>query len=354
MPTIADPGLGIKAFTASLPAGWMLQGTVMLGPSCNTVPYVLYRAYAPDGITEMRRFPRFDWVFRANPGAAKPGDCQALGGPATAREFLDHFIELSGSDQGMRVIGPMSVSPLVAQRMARQANALNQNNRMPGFHAVSDVAAIRIETMNGSFVVEQRVTASVECRLIASGPLQGGGCSATIDVLRAPQGQLDALAQFVDQNDLTKLVSDPGWEQQMLQELRGIWQRQLADLTAQEQAEAGMLRQQYEQMAATMQRNHEAFMAQQQSQFESAMRGANAAMNARSTAASDWVDYSLDQQTVMGPDGRTAKVSSGAGQTWADGQGHWYQTHDPNTNPNGVLPGNWTRAARVHGNGTPY
>jgi 1,2-phenylacetyl-CoA epoxidase PaaB subunit len=121
---------------------------------------------------------------------------------------------------------------------------------------------------------------------------------------------------------------------------------------------------------ASSQRNHEAFMQQQESSyrthqaqmaqsassFHSAMNNANNAMNARSTASSDWVDYALDQQTVTGQGG-TVKVSSSYSQTWSSTVGNqttWYQTNDPNTNPNGVLPGNWTQDTKVHGNGQPY
>jgi hypothetical protein len=93
-------------------------------------------------------------------------------------------------------------------------------------------------------------------------------------------------------------------------------------------------------------------MQQQESQFESAMNNANASMNAQSTAASDWVDYSLDHETVMNPDGSTTKVSSGYSQTWTNGS-QWYQTNLPNSNPNGVLSGNWTQTTKVHGNGAP-
>jgi hypothetical protein len=97
-------------------------------------------------------------------------------------------------------------------------------------------------------------------------------------------------------------------------------------------------------------------MAQQESSFHSAMSNANAAMNARTTAASDWVDYALDQQTVVGPGG-VAKVSSSYTQTWSSTVGNqtqWFQTNDPNANPNGVLSGNWTQDTKVHGNGQPY
>ena len=96
---------------------------------------------------------------------------------------------------------------------------------------------------------------------------------------------------------------------------------------------------------------HQAFMQQQESSFQSSMNNANAAMNARSTAASDFVDYALDQQTVAGPNG-TAKVSSAYSQTWTNGT-QWYQNNDPNANSNGVLSGNWTQTTKVHGNGQP-
>ena len=82
------------------------------------------------------------------------------------------------------------------------------------------------------------------------------------------------------------------------------------------------------------------------------MNNANASMNAQSTAASDWVDYSLNQETVMNPDGSTTKVAAGYSQIWTNGT-QWYHTDDPGSNPNGVLGGNWTPATQVHGNGTP-
>ena len=127
----------------------------------------------------------------------------------------------------------------------------------------------------------------------------------------------------------------------------------LAALARQEQQENNMLHQQFEQTMQRMQANHEAFMQQQESSFQSAMHNANASMNAQSTATSDWVDYALDQQTVTGPGG-TAKVSSAYGSTWSNGQGQWYQTNDPNSNPNGFLSGTWTQDTKVHGNGQPY
>ena len=100
----------------------------------------------------------------------------------------------------------------------------------------------------------------------------------------------------------------------------------------------------HEQFLATMQRGTDASTARTQQ-----------SMNARSTAASDWVDYALDKKTVADPNtGQISKVSNSYTHTWVDSTGKTtYQTNDSNANPNGVLPGNWTQQQTVHGDGTP-
>ena len=43
------------------------------------------------------------------------------------------------------------------------------------------------------------------------GVLSGSGCSAHVDMSRAPKGKLDALVALVDSHDLTKPVNEPQW-----------------------------------------------------------------------------------------------------------------------------------------------
>jgi len=245
-----------------------------------------------------------------------------------------------------------------AQGLAAQKN--QANSRAPAAmqtQNTADTAALRIEVVNGSFVVEERLRTVVECTMnndrstAMSNALYGGTCWARVDVLTAPVGRLDALVALVDGNNLPHGVNTPQWTQAALARQQKANAQALAALTAQEKAESAMLTQQFQQIMARSQAEHQAFMQQQESQFQSAMNNANASMNAQSTAASDWVDYSLDQQTVTGPNG-AAKVSSEYSQTWTNGS-QWYQTNNPNSNPNGVLKGNWTLTTKVHGNGQP-
>lgn len=349
---IIDPAYGVKAFTITIPAGWKFQGSVLPAPDCTAAPSPLFRAYSTDGLSEIRLLPAFNWTFHPNLKMKAPTGCMDFGQPMKAADFLKHFEDMVAST-GMHVVGTMPIAPSYQRRV--DGVAQNMGRISPMIHASADAAAVRVETHNGSFVIEQRFRVYVECRVsnVTTGPYAGGGCSAHVDVLRAPQGKLDALAQLVDANDLVRTPYEAQWMQRVSQTNAQRNAQRFAALTRQEQASAAMLKQQHDQFMASMQRNHDAFMAQQESSFRSSMNGANESMNARTTAASDWVDYSLDQQTVTGSGG-LAKVSSAYSNTWSNGQGQWYQTNNPNANPNGVFTGNWSPQTKVHGNGQPY
>jgi hypothetical protein len=355
--TIPDPSFnGMPAVTMNVPAGWKLEGTIMTSP-CNTLPWPVFRSYSADGLSEFRVMPVFGWRWAANPRYLMNGGCLPLTGRMTAAEFLAKFVELIPG--GVHVVGPMAVDATFHDRAQHFADQVNNGpNLMPAVKGIStaDTAALRIETVNGTFVIEQRLRVQLEClerSSPAAGALQGGNCWARVDVARAPKGRLDALVALVDGKDLIKNTPSQQWMSAVLARQQQQGQAAMAALQRQQAAAAAMLKQQHDQFMSTMQRNHEAFMAQQEARFQSSMRNANAAMNARSTAASDWVDYALDQQTVTGQGG-TVKVSSGYTHVWSNGQNEWYQTNDPNANPNGVLSGNWTEDRRVHGNGSPY
>ncbi len=352
--TITDPSFNnIKAFTVTIPAGWKFQGTVMQGPECDITPFPIFRAYSPDGLTEMRLEPAFAWSFHpAIKGTRQIAGCMPYQGTMTAAQFLDHYLELIPG--GLHVVGPMAIAPSYKERTENFAKNLNANVHSYGFHATVDSAALRVETHNGTFTIEQRIRAWVECRTnTGMGKMNGGGCSAHVDVLRAPKGKLDALVALVDSHDLTKTVHEGPWLQAVMQRQQAYLANKMHELTVAEQRSQAMLRTQFEQFQETMNRNHQAFMAQQESSFRSSMNAANNSMNARTTAASDWVDYSLDQKTVAGSNG-LAKVSTDYDHVWSDGKNNWYLANDPNANPNGVLPGNWSEDKKVHGNGQPY
>src|SRR5581483_407409 len=85
---IIDPAYGIKAFTITIPAGWKLDGTVIPGPECSKIPFPVFRAYSPDGLSEMRLMPTFYWTFHPNVrNFHAPNGCMDFGRTLTAEEF---------------------------------------------------------------------------------------------------------------------------------------------------------------------------------------------------------------------------------------------------------------------------
>jgi hypothetical protein len=348
--TITDPSLNnMPSATLTIPAGWQLQGITMIS-ACTFSPWPVFRANSPDALMQMRIEPVVGWQWHPNLKGTFNAGCANLSGAVPAASFLQYYV---GTMQGgVHVVGPMTVTSAYsqwAQGLAAQKNQMN-SSAPPQMQAqnTADTAALRIQAVNGSFLVEERLRTAVECSMNNT----AGTCWARVDVLTAPLGELDPLVQLVDNNNLPHGVNSAQWTQAALQRQQRQGQQAMIALTAQEQRESQMIYQQFQQIMQRSAAEHQAFMQQQESQFESAMNNANASMNAQSTAASDWVDYALDQETVMNPDGSTTKVTAGYSETWTNGT-QWYQTDEPNSNPNGVLSGNWSPTTQVHGNGTP-
>src|ERR1700722_9912249 len=95
--TIHDPALNMTAYDVNVPANWKFQGAILQGTSCSQLAFPVFRMYSPDGLTEIRRYPRLDWGW-ANLGAnsnfkAPPHpDCLSLKKAMTAKEFLTYFM----------------------------------------------------------------------------------------------------------------------------------------------------------------------------------------------------------------------------------------------------------------------
>jgi hypothetical protein len=149
---------------------------------------------------------------------------------------------------------------------------------------------------------------------------------------------------------------EEAWQQAWIQRNAAQTQAMMSAMNRDANARMQASAQQFQHDQAVRQQMHEQFLATMQRGTDLSMARTQANANARSTAASDWVDYALDRQTVRDPGtGQVSKVSSTYSYTWVDETGKTsYQTNDGNANPNGVLPGNWTQQAVTHGDGTPH
>ncbi len=297
---VTDPTLNnMVAVNMTIPLGWKLQG-IEMHPPCTPSPFPAFRAFSPDGLMQLRQEPLLGWHWDSGVKLNQSG-CADISGVISAADFLKYYVETMQG--GVHVVGSMPVPAWYSQWAQGLAKQFDQNNSgvAPMFQLQNsaDTAALRVQVVNGSFLVEQRLRAAVECGVSATSGPSKGTCFARVDVMSAPKGRLDALLQLADSNDLPHGMAVPEWKQATLQQLAEKNKREgdsiLEAGRERSRAFSQMIYNAFQQNMARSASQHAAFMQQQESSFRSSMNNANAAMNARSTAASDWVDYALDQ-----------------------------------------------------------
>jgi hypothetical protein len=355
---VIDPAVQMKAFTFTIPANWIFEGTVMSGSSCMDTPIPIFRAMSPDGITELKQLPRLDWSWQTGSTLktrAHP-DCLDLNRMLPAAEFLKYMVGVLGV-----TFVREEPAPNLAEYQAnlRRMNEQNAKSPMP-LKISGDTARFLVRYNINSIPVEERLSATIRCsentrRFGVNQVLMSlYACSAWVTRARARQGQLDSLEETFKAVGKS-MTADPQWIQKRTDiEVAKIHEQQRQGMEAikqQGQAIAAASQARHEafmQSQAMRQRQHEQFMATMQRGTDMSMHRTQESMNARSRMAGDWADYALDQQKRRDPrTGEITKDSSAYTYSWVDESGKRVQTNDVNDNPNGRLSGNWTLQQNV-------
>ncbi len=366
---ILDPTFNnMKAFAVTIPAGWHFEGAMFQGGSCESVPFPVFRTSSPDGLSYVERLPLMSWQWGSGPvGPKNRGDCLPLTKGMGAQEFL-HYL---AATLHVEYVADVPVPAALNAEMEKAAKGLDQNHTsglMAGMTMSnsSEAAAAEVRFMNGSFKMRGLLKVKVDCHLShfpgrkpmfamdrGMAPSEVNQCTAGVRYLATPEAKFNSVRAMWDGPALGA-QPDAEWFQRYMQRQQ---QQASAMLSAQMDRNNKQMQAQqanFQQSQAVRQHMHEEFLSTMQRGTDMSMARTGEAMNARSTATSDWVDYALDRRTVLDPNtGQISKVSSAYSYTWMDNTGKVsYQTNDPNANPNGVLQGNWTKQAVVHGDGS--
>jgi hypothetical protein len=365
---IDDPVFGMRAYSVEVPANWHFAGAIIQGTSCSSIPFPVFRATSPDGLTTLERLPRMDWAWQEGPGARPTRDanhdCLPLQEYLPIQEFLRRIAQLMGVEYTGENPIPADILEKIQQTSQRNKAADEARYRAQGWRPPDtreEFGQAFVRYSNGSFTMKGLMTASTHCSAnnrrgwVGGPPYMDYQCTANVRYVRAPEAQLDAAVKMLEP---TEARPDNAYlqawnarlQQQTQQNINTIIQNSQDSMRAQ-----AISNQQFQISQATNQRLHEQFLGTMQRGTDMSMARAQNAMQARSTSASNIVDYALGQQTVRDPiTGQTSKVSSASTYTWLDTTGKvGYQTSDGLANPNGVLPGTWTRQVVVNGDGTP-
>jgi hypothetical protein len=366
---IFDPHLGLNAYDVSVPANWKFNGAFVPGSSCGPIPFPVFRIYSPDGLSEIRRLPRFDWRWSNSKFAPKQqNDCLDLKQDMPVDDFMkylmatmqvayvrDYPIPQEAKDNFQKGIEQFNtqLANSAAQLDRTLPNMKGRKSEPATQHGA--LAAAIAEYRNGTFTIEEEIGVRLMCMHspINYGPETGtssDSCNATVRIVRAPKGSLEAVLAM-DKSEGIGAKENPDWVQKYMQYQNAQWKAMSDKMFADSNARMKSQHDEFERGQAMRAQQHQQFLSTMQEGTNRSMARATEAANSRHAIAQDWADYVLDQQTVTGAGG-TVKISNAYNNTWTDGSGHYYQTNDPNTNPNGVLSGNWTMTTQVHGDGT--
>lgn len=333
-----DPVLNMTAYTLSIPAGWNFSSAVIQGSSCVAGPFPVFRVVSPDGLSGVKQLPRMDWAWSDNAGVGKGGDCLPYRQEISAEDFLKYMtgvlqVEFVRDDP----------NPDLAAFQSKAA-AMSR----AGFTSKGDLALATVRYRVNKIEIEDHLRVTVNCAAysrLGSGRVEN--CSAYVKREFAPKGKYSP--ETFATIDHT-LVLDQQWNQKwtavMIQKIKnadevtgGMVGSALADAGRARNVQASA----FQQAQELRQKEHEDFDARLKESTQRSMQNTANNMNARSRAADDWCDYSLDQQKRLDPNtGLITKDSSAYNYSWVNEQGDRVQTNNINANPNGNGTGNWT------------
>jgi len=128
-----------------------------------------------DTVPVLRMFPK-NSRFRLSQNG-----CAQISGVMSADDFLKYYVETT-MQGGVHIVGPTPVPASFSQVTERLRAQFDQNDSrpppMPQMKHTADTAALRVQVVNGSFVLEERLWAAADCGVnTAGGPSASGSVS---------------------------------------------------------------------------------------------------------------------------------------------------------------------------------
>jgi hypothetical protein len=361
---ISDPTLSdVNAVAIKVPSRWRFEGWLTRGDSCGgAVPAPVFKAASPDGVTTVAQEPAMIWKWGSGPafdGSPKK-DCLQLEGRMSAQDFMKHY----ASSLGLTYVGPDQVpAAVLAEEKKANAEAAAQVAKerqrdvsadsaaginLPNFHSDFHQTTARARaivtshkgTMKGRFDVtmfctridtpsQPMLAPNPPARMIPGPSSTVSSCTATVVLLNTTAAKYAEVSRAFDSALLGHPEYTSAWRQAWMERLQTQTLRGMRNIAIMTQRDMQIHAQEFARDQQTRQAMHDQFMDSFNSNFQASQAVNNQNINARQTAASDWVDYAGDRQTVQDvTTGATYKIS--------------------NQVPVG---GN---VVQVHGNGTPW
>jgi hypothetical protein len=360
---ITDPTLGnINAVSVRVPSRWQFNGWIAQGDTCVTIPFPIYKATSPDGVTTVEQEPDMVWKYGSGPQflAVNQKDCLPMKGPMSAEDFIKHYAEslklhYVGADQ-------VPAAVLAAEQSKRDESARKSASLgiPPGaFKTTDDRARAIVTSQNGPFTMKGRIDVSIHCvtadtpaprqlpprvPIMAqmreyqarntpppAGPSVVTTCTARVNYLNAPEAKFAEVSRTFDAEHMGIPDVENSWVDAWLKRSNEQFQQNMAMIDQMTRRDMAAHAQQFAAQQAAQQASHDLFMNTMNQNFQNSQLINNRNIAARQTAASDVIDYAGDRQTIL-------DTSTGLA----------YKI------PNDVTVGPGGPLIKAHGDGTPW
>jgi len=333
---ITDPSLNnMNAIEVTMPAAWKFQSVFLQGGTCAPTPYGVFRATSPDGQSVVEREPTLAWEWGQGPMISfmAKTDCLPLKNAMSAQEFLEYMavtlkVNYDGAAQ-VPAAEEAATQKDLSDAQATYAPKYAELHIQPP-KETRDLARAVVSFQKGSVAMQGQLDALVDCtetsyagtqtlsnaslghpaQIVPGQPSTVDKCLASLTYTTAPAGQLAGLVQAWDGAGMgTKPVM--AWEQAWIAHSNRQTTQMIGQMNAAAAAQRHSTAQQFAHSMAVQQQMHDQFLATLQAGTDASMARTAASMEAQGTSASDWVDYALDQQTVLSTNaGQVTKISN--------------------------------------------
>ena len=331
MENIVDPTMDNKtAFYVTIPAKWKFQGVLLQGgeDACESGFNAVYRATSEDGRSFAEALPQMEWAYGDGP-RPKTG-CLPLDKPMNAQDFLKYLAITMRVDYISSAPMPDGLAKAVKQfrdGFAQPPAPSYAAHNLPPPHNTADGAAATVRYKQNGVSMEGRLAVLLYCTETPHPGFQrwpatiSGKCTASAGYVTAPENQFAATMRMWDDPAMggkqNKEWGD-AWMQRYAAQSAASAQRFDHDVQIRNKAYLDASNRNFQaqqesfrQAAAVRHQMNNEFMDAMQQRTDKSIANAQASTNARTTAASDWVDYALDQKTVMNTNnGQLYKISN--------------------------------------------
>jgi hypothetical protein len=346
---IKDPGDGMTAYSAAVPAGWKFEGALLRPGGCHApvVPaYGLsYVSLSTDGVTMMGSLPGVSWIWASNGSNFQGPKCPANVDIDTAAKLLVNII-VPNVQPNAKIVSLPPFGKLFQDALAAQSEKATAQLRQYGIkgRAYTDAAQARLEFEYHGQPVEENVVVIIDCREVQANPVmkpaytQRTCNSRGTSVWRTPKGHLD---EFLAKK-LAPPQVNPEWDQKISREMMANFQQYQAASNAQFQA----IQDHYKQVTQGMLQRGRDFQNVEQTRVDGAMAADRANQNAIDQSAHETALRSLDRETFVNPtNGQKIEASSEFNHQWVSSDGQTLiQNQDHSFDPNKDVMSNqsWT------------